>query len=291
MQKRIVVIMHLVYSAFGMHHLKNECKPGVQIDPYPGTRIPAQIIITHKYETMEEIVKTKPIMAGHINNIMQMNPGMCLRYVGHSACRHAIRRTNEPEMLAYFNELPHGAVKADVCRVAVLFLEGGFYIDSDFDPVAPLHTFVHKNSTLVTAVAVGTTKANMVILFALRGDAIIKQTIKKQVEWYTTPSVRDWHMGPETLTRAIVDLCGAEPGNMKQLPQECGSSSLELYTEKKLPCDTDVDFFPMSTFCPPSRSQLHEMAYFALFKYQNQRPFWPFMGYSRAEAKLRGGFE
>merc|ERR1712157_99606 len=51
------------------------------------------------------------------------------------------------DLVNYFHRV-HGAFKADICRIAVLYFEGGYYFDVDLEVVEPY--IVPKNVTFVT---------------------------------------------------------------------------------------------------------------------------------------------
>lgn len=45
-------------------------------------------------------------------------------------CREAVTQA-EPRLLQYFNNETEGAFRSDICRIADLYLKGGFYMDND----------------------------------------------------------------------------------------------------------------------------------------------------------------
>ena len=50
------------------------------------------------------------------------------------ACLEKIQQA-EPELVKYFNQEPNGNYKADICRLAALYLGGGYYFDIDLEVV------------------------------------------------------------------------------------------------------------------------------------------------------------
>lgn len=65
------------------------------------------------------------------------SPCTAVRFFTDTGCREAVRRA-EPRLAAHFDRERQGKYRADICRVAVLLLEGGYYFDADIRAVAPV---------------------------------------------------------------------------------------------------------------------------------------------------------
>jgi hypothetical protein len=57
--------------------------------------------------------------------------------LSNEACR-ALLESVEPRLVSHFDAEERGMYKADICRVAALFNEGGYYFDIDLEVIQPL---------------------------------------------------------------------------------------------------------------------------------------------------------
>jgi len=250
-------------------------------EPTASGTIPNQIIMTHKYTSLEEIERVRPVMHAHITKVLKMNPEMTLRYMSSGfECLVYLREhfPHKPRLYDLLNNERTGNVRGDICRMLILVREGGYYIDTDFDPLIPLKKMVPESEgvTLATAIAADTNKANNVFVFATPGNAITKLNLHLIEEWYFAKS---WHMGPETLTKSIRAECGQEPGRLEghdKGPVKCEKETVRFFRESKLDCATD----PVCA----DRKNLSKMAWFALSKGTEV------VAFARCRAKLTGGF-
>lgn len=68
---------------------------------------------------------------------MRLNPGLEARLYDDAAAR-ALLAEVAPHHLPAYDAMPHGVMRADVFRLAVLWRDGGIYADIDMQPLRPL---------------------------------------------------------------------------------------------------------------------------------------------------------
>jgi mannosyltransferase OCH1-like enzyme len=59
---------------------------------------------------------------------------MTIDFLTDPRCREAVTQA-EPRLLEYFDKEEKGAFRSDICRVADLYLKGGYYMDNDMGAV------------------------------------------------------------------------------------------------------------------------------------------------------------
>ena len=69
--------------------------------------------------------------------MIALNPGWAHRFYDDAACRETIRR-HLPRLLPTYEGYPTPIQRADMFRVAAVYLFGGVYLDLDMDSLAPL---------------------------------------------------------------------------------------------------------------------------------------------------------
>lgn len=102
--------------------------------------VPQALVFTYKHDLLE--TPTPETYAKNVNNTIQRyraawgRPGARVRFLDDAACRATIHRV-EPRLLRWFDDEPQGMYKADVCRLAALYEEGGYYFDLDVGVATP----------------------------------------------------------------------------------------------------------------------------------------------------------
>mmetsp|Transcript_35913 Transcript_35913/g.77993 ORF Transcript_35913/g.77993 Transcript_35913/m.77993 type:complete len:381 (-) Transcript_35913:2-1144(-) len=97
-------------------------------------KIPHNIIFTFKHNILER--KEPEIFYNNIINTRDVylsawnDPNARTVFLDNDGCREYISQA-EPELVGYFDREETGMFKADICRVAVLYMIGGYYFDID----------------------------------------------------------------------------------------------------------------------------------------------------------------
>lgn len=82
----------------------------------------------------------------------RFNPSLTCHYFDDQACLRFIRRWFDKAFADMYESLPIGVMKADVWRVAVVYVHGGIYADIDTECRAPISTWIPTDQRLVAAV-------------------------------------------------------------------------------------------------------------------------------------------
>jgi hypothetical protein len=80
------------------------------------------------------------------------NPELTCHYLDDQACEAFIRQWFDADFIAMYTALPIGVMKADVWRVAVVYVHGGIYADLDTECRAPVSEWIGSEHRLVAAV-------------------------------------------------------------------------------------------------------------------------------------------
>merc|ERR1719273_740881 len=77
-------------------------------------------------------------MEKYVNTWRTIDPSMKhdILFLNDDRCRVHIRRAY-PNLLPYFEAESRGANKADICRIAALYLHGGYYFDVELEIIEP----------------------------------------------------------------------------------------------------------------------------------------------------------
>ncbi len=136
------------------------------IDEEP-PRIPKQIVILDtRYDTIHDLPslvlvniqntidmylshwdddlanRTKTMFTSHYDRMEALLDSPRVWYLNNTACIKAINDF-EPRLLKYFKKATVGQDKANICRVAALYLRGGYYFDTDMQAVKPVSIEPH----------------------------------------------------------------------------------------------------------------------------------------------------
>jgi len=103
--------------------------------------IPHILYFTHK----DNILETKDPLFIYDNVLhtieeyrrLWQEPSAPVVFLDDDMCREKIQAT-DPRLLSWFNSEKLGMYKADICRVAALYLTGGYYFDIDIRVVEPV---------------------------------------------------------------------------------------------------------------------------------------------------------
>jgi hypothetical protein len=162
---------------------KNDISPPIPISQTASSRsqpprIPRRLIFTYKYnliapkETDDPPFNHEdPLTANVLHTIntyqkfwddidaqdfevsssnQKPNDKVIVSFLSDAKCLEVIEEAN-PRLVQYFNDEVRGEFKADICRVAELYLYGGYYFDIDIGVVEPLNFDVFHLPSMVSA--------------------------------------------------------------------------------------------------------------------------------------------
>lgn len=106
--------------------------------------IPPQIFQTWKTSAFS------PGMAQAMATVRDLNPEFTYRFFDDAACRDYLQQHYPSDVLEAFDLLVPGAFKADLWRYAILYREGGVYVDADMVAYVPLREILQPTDALVS---------------------------------------------------------------------------------------------------------------------------------------------
>jgi len=145
-------------------------------------KIPLQIVMTSKEESARTL--PPPVLANLRKTLaLEVEPKPYMRWLDDQAClRYVGDHFGRLFKWRLMNE-PRGSFRGDICRAAVLYREGGFYVDLDVQMRVPLTTLVDNNTTFMTAFTADGAILNAIIATEPR-NPIMAETLRELRRWY-----------------------------------------------------------------------------------------------------------
>lgn len=107
------------------------------------------------------------------------NPGYHYAFMDDVACDEFIRYNFTPEFYEMYSSLPVGVMRADVWRVAVVYVFGGVYVDIDCECIVPLDEWLSVHSLVALEETPLGELANFMFAAAPRHPALLAT-----LEWF-----------------------------------------------------------------------------------------------------------
>mmetsp|Transcript_28125 Transcript_28125/g.51419 ORF Transcript_28125/g.51419 Transcript_28125/m.51419 type:complete len:560 (+) Transcript_28125:57-1736(+) len=139
-----------------------------------------------------------------------MNLFDSVHFLDDEACMNALRRWNDPNLLRVFLAEGDLRYKADICRIAALYFEGGYYFDDDMLSVAPVVPMIQKDTEFATAVGVTGVEIFQSFLASAPCHPVLRRNMEMlseaRPETGAAPKKYDGLLGPVTLKLALDEL-------------------------------------------------------------------------------------
>jgi len=164
--------------------------------------IPRQLILTGPGSFLQDL----PLeVQRNVEDIITANPTLNVQWFSDADCYSYISYYYDSELAGMFRREFRGSFRGDLCRAAVLYREGGFYVDLDFELLVPLTTLIGVSTTFLSVFA-----ANGAILNALMASTpysgVLHETLVELRKWYRGSVPR--HADPTLDATATSDLMG-----------------------------------------------------------------------------------
>jgi hypothetical protein len=187
--------------------------------PLIGYKIPRRLIFTHKHNLLE--TKDPPLLYENVLKTIQTyqkawgEPDAPVWFLDDDNCRSAIYAA-KPELVTYFDRELRGSWKADICRVAALYLTGGYYFDADMEAVDPWM----PDSNVAFATASNERQYFQSFLASERKGRILEEALDAMLLFYMNKTSRfNALIGPDTLNWAIRSVPVSERGKIVSLKE------------------------------------------------------------------------
>jgi mannosyltransferase OCH1-like enzyme len=162
------------------------------------------VIPLHVYMTWKQL-PLPPLMQRNLDRLKRLNPEFMFHLYTDSGCLQFIQNHFTPDVAEAFQALRPGAYKADLWRLCILYIHGGYYMDIKLSPLKnfrlielsenehyvldrPDHSLHIYNALMVC-------KANNPFLFQCIRQIVKNVQTKYYGEWCLSPT------GPELLGR------------------------------------------------------------------------------------------
>lgn len=231
----------------------------------PTIRIPPQLVMTAKDGTLDDLPERT---LANVRHTLALNPELRVRFLNDSACAEFIGSNYGSDLLSAFSSERVGAYRGDICRAAVIAVEGGFYADLDVQFRVPFSHLVDPSTTFMSAFD-SFCKLWNAIFAAEPGSIVMKSVVESMKDWYRGNHTEAELMGTHTFYRGLETVvasecpvncgkgshptCGLTLKAKGRLQFRCGRhNSIRLYREKKLTCGQKA-----TEECPEGRMEGH----------------------------------
>jgi len=266
-------------------------------------RIPLQLVMTAKQGSIDEL---PPAMRDNIRNTLSLNPELKVRFLNDTDCSDFIASNFGSELhSAYVNE-KYGAYRGDICRAAVVALEGGFYADLDMQFRVPFSQMVDSTTTFMSSLSATCVMLNA-LFAAERGSKVMQYVVEAIKDWYKrneTTGEEDAEtmklpvmdvkglMGTETMMHALEQVQQEECPDVQvrtrtisQFGVQCGPhQNIRLYREHRFNCKPSYVNSKKHTECTPGRMGTFEGLQYGIFEPDEKTGQGALVAWSRFEA-------
>ena len=157
-----------------------------------------------------------------------------VRFLTDDDCRLIINST-EARLLPYFDQEAQGKYKADICRVAALYKEGGYYFDVDIEVIKVLDLGQILFSTSHEAYSDKPGGFFQAFLAADKSHPILKEALSKMLVYYGKSNKADTLMGVTTIKEAFFAVPESQRGSVLLLKEfNLDTLSVNNYTDLEL---------------------------------------------------------
>lgn len=140
-------------SITSIHGISNDGGVGKTNKPSkkPEPAIPRTLIFTYKQNLLE--TKEPRVLYDNVMNTINVyknywnDDSIEVQFLDDDQCREKIKKAYS-RLVPHFDDEKSGPYKADVCRIAALYLSGGYYFDVDLQAIKPVD--VAYNVTFLT---------------------------------------------------------------------------------------------------------------------------------------------
>lgn len=248
------------------------------------SNVPEQLVLTGVPEKFHDVPET---LSKNIAEILKVDSHIKLRWLGDAACsKYVWQHFNDTGLGEHYDNEPIGAFRGDICRAAVLFREGGYYLDMDIQLRTPLSKLIDVETDFMTAFSAGNGRARgkhigsmlNAVMAAEPNSPVLASTLFEINAWYAgDPSIPWGHLGGEAqmgtvtlwrgLNRAMECMCKRSSNldllwirserQESRLQWPCGRSNIRLYIERPIRmCGSSLlkDGVTVSEDCPAERA-------------------------------------
>ena len=173
------------------------------------------------------------------------NPQLTVNFMDDAQCNHFIKQNFDDEFYQMYISLPFGVMRADVWRVAVVYINGGIYADTDTDCMVSISEWLKPDDRLVVAVEQSNgALANFIFAASPKHPALL-HVLNTFREFYNSPNFLDTNtdtpiqnFGQHGFSHGILSYYGLEDNETSSYTRENVSKSILSHLNLSL-------FFPL----------------------------------------------
>ena len=184
------------------------------------TTIPNILWQTYKTDSIPN--QAKPL----IKSWLDKNPNLQWYFMDDTKCQQFIQDHFNQEFYNMYISLPFGVMKADVWRVAVVYVYGGIYADTDCECIKPISEWLNFDDRLIVGEEMDNGDLYNCIFAAEPNHPALLSVLNKFMELYNDPNfLKDpntpiQNFGQYGFSRAILDYYKENPNDIKIIPKK-----------------------------------------------------------------------
>lgn len=208
------------------------------------TILETSVVNSSKQETSQKIpkliwqtAKSEPHPNSHelIKSFINLNPDYEWSFMDDSRCEQFIKDNFNQQFYDMYKSLPHGVMKADVWRVAVVYVYGGVYVDTDCECIKPINTWLkHDDSLIVGEEMDNGDLFNCMFASEPRHPALLS-VLNRFMELYNSPQFLDGselqiqNFGQYGFSNGVLRYYKENPDGIKIIPKHDGIFTMHKY--------------------------------------------------------------
>jgi hypothetical protein len=144
-----------------------------------------------------------------------------VEFADDAECKAAIEEAHSKQLANFYDTESHGCYKSDLCRLAQLYLRGGYYLDNDIQPLYDFRSEMPPCTNFLSAISTvnGVFQA---VLGAAPKHPVIARALNLTLQHYLDFQKQPWRripqaVGTKIMESAVKDVSGVEsvaPGSL-----------------------------------------------------------------------------
>lgn len=175
-----------------------------------------------------QTAKSEPHPNSHdlIKSFINLNPDYEWLFMDDLRCEQFIKDNFNQEFYNMYKSLPHGVMKADVWRVAIVYVYGGIYADTDCECIKPISEWLKPDDRLIVGVEMDNGDLYNCIFAAESKHPALLSVLNKLVDLYNHPNflkAKDTpiqNFGQYGFSTAILDYYKENPNDIKIITKQ-----------------------------------------------------------------------
>eukprot|EP00931_Biecheleriopsis_adriatica_P118703 TRINITY_DN94046_c0_g1_i1.p1 TRINITY_DN94046_c0_g1~~TRINITY_DN94046_c0_g1_i1.p1 ORF type:complete len:285 (-),score=52.68 TRINITY_DN94046_c0_g1_i1:147-1001(-) len=137
--------------------------------------IPNRLLFNYKQSLLSN-PSALPLHAANVQKLISKYHDMEVEFLDDAGCAQTIARAHSESLASYYQSEDFGPYKSDVCRLAQLLENGGYYLDNDLEFVSDFRDAIPVDASFVS-VAHPNKDIFQAFTAASPGHPLIKQTL------------------------------------------------------------------------------------------------------------------